>query len=400
MECLDYFNSYNCKSTAIITAERARVFWMDRERRLAMVAIVAVAGAAIATYIATPSQTTLPIPEPGSGGNAGNNTGTGIRVLAQQLEVPWAVDVAADGRVFFTERAGRIRIIDAGGTLLQEPAAHINVEQREESGLLGLALHPDFAQNHLLYIYHTYSNGTSILNKVLMLREESNKIVESTVIIDGIPGSDRNDGGRIRFGPDGKLYVATGDARQPDLAQNARSLAGKILRINPDGSIPDDNPIAGSPVYSYGHRNIQGLAWHPVTGQLYASEHGQEGNDEINLIVPGGNYGWPVEDCNAEQFERPVVCFNPALAPAGMAFAKSDRLGYQNDIVLATLKAQHLRLVELDSGTESNVLTGFGRIRDVVEGPDGSLYITTSNRDGRAIPSAEDDKILRVTAQQ
>lgn len=371
---------------------------MDKQHRLTVVAIAVVVGAAVATYLATPSQTTVPIPLPVPGGNV-SNTGAGVRVLAENLEVPWAVDIAPDGRLFFTERAGRIRIIDSDGKLLEEPAAYINVEQRGESGLLGLVLHPDFEKNHILYIYHTYSNGSNVLNKVMMLKEKDNKIVESSVVIDGIPAADRDDGGRIRFGPDGKLYISTGDARQPDLAQNARSLAGKILRLNPDGSIPDDNPNPDSPVYSYGHRNIQGLAWDPSTGDLYASEHGPEGYDEINLIRAGGNYGWPVETCEAEQFEKPVVCFNPAVAPAGMAFVASDRLGYKGDIILATLRAQQLRLVDVDGGTESNVLTGFGRIRDVVEAPDGSLYVTTSNRDGRAIASAGDDKILRIIGQ-
>ena len=369
---------------------------MDKERRLVVVAIVAVIVAAVATFLVTPSQTTLPLPEPSSGTGGQNSTGSGVQVLAENLEVPWAIDIAPDGRIFFTERAGTIRVIDSEGRLVPEPLIHINVEQMGESGLLGLAIHPEFEENHLLYVYHTYSNGSAVLNKVLMLTERDNKIIESKVVIDGIPAADRHDGGRIKFGPDGKLYVATGDAKQPELAQNARSLAGKILRINPDGSIPDDNPIKDSPVYSYGHRNIQGLAWHPSTKELYASEHGEQGNDEINLIKPGANYGWPVEECNAVQFEKPVVCFNPAIAPAGMTFATSDRLGYQNDALVATLKAQHLRLVDLETGVETNVLTGYGRIRDVIEAQDGSLYIATSNRDGRAIPGAGDDKILRV----
>jgi glucose/arabinose dehydrogenase len=369
---------------------------MDRERRLVMAAVAAVVAAAAATFFFTPSQTTLQIPEPGRSG--GNGTSPGVHVLAENLEVPWAIDVAEDGRVFFTERPGTIRVIE-NGALLQDPVAFINVEQNGESGLLGLALHPDFAENHLLYIYHTYSNGSAVLNKVVMLTERDNQIIESQVVIDGIPAADRNDGGRIRFGPDGMLYIATGDARQQELAQNGGSLAGKILRLNPDGTIPEDNPFEGSPVYSYGHRNVQGLAWHPVTGDLYASEHGAEGNDEINLIRPGANYGWPIEVCDAERFEEPIVCFSPAIAPAGMAFAASDRLGYQDDILLAALKAQHLRLIELESGTETNVLTGFGRIRDVVEAPDGSLYLLTSNRDGRAIPDQSDDKILRITGE-
>jgi glucose/arabinose dehydrogenase len=320
-------------------------------------------------------------------------------VLAENLEVPWAIDLAEDGRLFFTERPGRIRVIE-NGTLLEDPAAFINVEQRGESGLLGLALHPDFTENHLIYIYHTYANGSNVFNKVVALTERDNKIIESRTIIDGIPAADRNDGGRIKFGPDSKLYIATGDARQPDLAQNANSLAGKILRLNPDGTIPEDNPFEGSPVYSYGHRNIQGLAWHPATGGLYASEHGEEGNDEINLIRPGANYGWPIEECKAERFERPVVCFDPAVAPAGITIAGSDSLRYQNDILLAALKAQQLRLVDLESGSGRNVLTGHGRIRDVIEGPDGSLYVTTSNRDGRAIAEQGDDKILKLINPQ
>lgn len=367
---------------------------MEKERRLIVVAIAAVVVAAAATAVFAPSQTTLPIPEPGQ---SGNSTRQGVQVLAENLEVPWAIDIAEDGRIFFTERPGRIRVIE-NGTLL-EPAAFINVEQNGESGLLGLALHPNFTENHLLYIYHTYSNGSNVLNQVLMLTESDNQIVESKVIIDGIPAADRNDGGRIEFGPDGKLYIATGDARQPDLAQNAGSLAGKILRLNPDGTIPEDNPFEGSPVYSYGHRNIQGLAWHPVTGELYASEHGAEGNDEVNVIRPGANYGWPIEDCEAGRFEEPIMCFSPAVAPAGIAIPASDALGYQNDVLLATLKAQHLRLIGQD-GVESNVLTGFGRIRDVAEGPDGSLYVATSNRDGRAIPDQSDDKILRIISPQ
>jgi len=366
---------------------------MEWERRLVVVAVAAVVAAGVATAIYAPSQTTLPIPAPGQGGNG---TRSGVHVLAENLEVPWAIDIADDGRIFFTERPGRIRIIE-NGTLL--PPAYINVEQKGESGLLGLALHPDFAENHLLYVYHTYSNGSSVFNKVIVLTERDNKFVESRIIIDGIPAANGNDGGRIKFGPDAKLYIATGDAGQRDLAQNAGSLAGKILRLNPDGTVPEDNPFAGSPVYSYGHRNIQGLAWHPVTGELYASEHGAEGNDEINIIKPGANYGWPIEDCNAERFERPIVCFDIAIAPAGIAIPVTDTLGYQNDILIATLKAQHLRLIDQNE-VESNVLTGFGRIRDVIEGPDGSLYVMTSNRDGRALPEQGDDKILKVTSPQ
>jgi glucose/arabinose dehydrogenase len=189
---------------------------MDKERRLAILAIAAVTFAAVATAFFTPSQTTLPIPEPGQS-DSNNNTRSGVQVLAQNLDVPWAIDIAQDGRLFFTERTGRIMVVDKNGSLHSDPVAFINVMQSGESGLLGLALHPNFTENHLLYVYHTYSNNSSVLNKVIMLTEDDNKIVESKVIIDNIPAADRNDGGRIKFGPDGKLYIATGDARQPKM---------------------------------------------------------------------------------------------------------------------------------------------------------------------------------------
>ncbi|HEX6562171.1 MAG TPA: PQQ-dependent sugar dehydrogenase [Nitrososphaera sp.] len=367
---------------------------MERDRKLTLVAAVAIIIASVATIFFTPSSTTIPIPEPSSGKNS-TGISSGIKVVAENLDVPWAIDVAQDGRLFFTERTGAIRVVAANGTLLSDPAAYINVAQQGEAGLLGLALHPNFAQNHLLYIYQTYTNGTAVFNKVMMLTEKDNKIVDSKVVLDKIPASDRNDGGRIRFGPDGKLYIATGDVKQPQLAQNAGSLAGKILRINPDGSIPEDNPFSGSPVYSYGHRNVQGLAW-DAKGNMYAAEHGESGNDEINLIKPGENYGWPVEECDAKRFEKPVACFNPAIAPSGMAIAHSDKLGYKGDLLVASLKAMQLRKVDLSNNTTTNILTSYGRIRDVVEAPDGTLYVLTSNRDGRAIPNPGDDKILHI----
>lgn len=364
---------------------------MDKERRLAIVAAAAVVVAAVATYFFTPSgTTTIPLPEPGRNNGTGSNSG--VKVIASNLEVPWAADISQDGRIFFTERPGRIRIIENG--MLLDPI-FINVAQQGESGLLGLALHPDFAKNHLLYIYQTYSNSTAVFNKVVMLTESNNKITDSKVILDRIPAADRNDGGRIKFGPDGKLYVATGDVKQPQLAQNAGSLAGKILRINPDGTIPGDNPFPGSPVYSFGHRNIQGLAW-DKEGRMYASEHGESGNDEINLIKAGENYGWPIEECDAKRFEKPVFCFSPAIAPAGIAIPSSDLLGYKGHILVAALKATQLRDINLATGDSNNILTGYGRIRDVVEAPDGSLYVLTSNRDGRAISEQGDDRILHV----
>ncbi len=368
---------------------------MEKERRLALVAAAAVIIATMFTLVYTPGGTTIPLPEPNAGGGNGTTIASGIEVIAEDLEAPWAIDVADDGRIFFTTRAGMIRIIDDG--ILLDPI-FINVEQQNEAGLMGLALHPEFTSNHKLYVYHTYSNGTAVFNKVVAFTEQDNRLVDSSTIIDGIPAADRNDGGRIKFGPDRKLYITTGDIKQPDLAQNAGSLAGKILRVNDDGTIPDDNPFPGSPIYSLGHRNVQGLAWHPDTGEMYASEHGETGNDEINLIKAGENYGWPVEECDGTLFEGPVRCFSPAIAPGGIAIPSTDELGYRGDILIASLRGTHVRQLDLQTGESNNILTGFGRIRDVIEAPDGSLYVLTSNTDGRAVPGAGDDKILRITS--
>ena len=365
------------------------------ERRLVIVAVAAVVVAGAATLIYSPSQTSIPLPPPTR--SSGNAT-SGVQLIAKNLEVPWAIDQAPDGRLFLTERIGKIRITEPDGTLLSDPAAYINAAQNGEAGLLGLALDPNFSANHRLYIYHTYTNGTTVFNKVLALTEKDNKIVDSKVILDGIPASSVDDGGRIKFGPDGKLYVGTGDAGRPDLAQNAKSLAGKILRINSDGSIPSDNPFVGSPVYSYGHRNVQGLAWDPLTKQMYEAEPGETGNDEINLIKAGANYGWPIEQCDATRFEKPILCFNPGIEPGGITIAASHRLGYNGTLLMASLRGEELRQINLSNGEQNTILTGFGRIRDVIEASDGSIYVLTSNKDGNAIPSADDDKILRLTS--
>ena len=361
-----------------------------------IIAVLLVIAAGAAIIFVTPFDTTVPLPEPTSFKNNNNDTNKGILVVAQNLEVPWSIDIAKDGRIFFTERDGRIRIIDSQGKLINEPAANIRVEQTGEGGLLGLALHPNFTNNHLLYIYHTYANKSKLYNKVLLLTEKKNRIIESKVIIDSIPAAPFHDGGRIKFGPDGKLYISTGDAAIPDLAQNLKSLAGKILRLNSDGTIPNDNPFPGSPVYSYGHRNIQGLAWHPKTKELYATEHGPSGNDEINIIKAGLNYGWPIEECKGSKFEASQFCFNPGIAPSGATIPTSNKLGYQNDLIFATLRGSHLRLIDLQAKTQANILVGYGRLRDVIEAPDGSLYVLVNNKDGRGISQANDDKILRI----
>lgn len=353
----------------------------------------------IVTMKFSPSETLVPLPAPVSNLSDLTNT-SGVEIIAEGLQAPRSIDISKEGRIFISEKRGSIRVVD-NGTLLTEPVGDIKAENIGDAGLLGLTLHPNFTQNHLFYVYYTYSNSTGLFNKVLMLKESNNRIIDSKTILDGIPGNDYRDGGRIKFGLDGKLYVSTGDASIPELSQDLNSLAGKILRINEDGTIPKDNPFSNSAVYAYGFRNAQGLAWAPNKGALYSSDQGGTGNDEINLISPGKNYGWPHEECNSSgddnRYTPPLVCFNPSLEPSGIAFAFSNKLGYQNHLIVATLKGSHLRDIDFDSGSQNTILVGYGRIIDLVESEDGSIYVLTSNTDGRALPQQGDDKILRLT---
>lgn len=330
-----------------------------------------------------------------------------IEIIASGLEVPWSIDFSMDGRIFLTERVGRIRVIE-DGKLVPRPVAEIRVARVGEGGLLGLALHPDFQTNHYIYVYYTYRDSSGkLLNRVVRYVERLGEAVEERIILDGIPAAAIHDGGRIKFGPDGKLYVTTGDAGEPSLAQDLGSLAGKILRLNPDGSFPPDNPRPNSPVLSYGHRNPQGLAWHPITRMLYSTEHGPTANDEVNLILKGGNYGWPVVLGKARepQYIDPIINYDITEAPSGATFYQGVFKDWRNSLFFASLRGQHVRRIvfaapEYRSAVSDEVfLAEFGRMRDVVVGPDGFVYLATSNRDGRGSPSGDDDKILRVGLQ-
>jgi glucose/arabinose dehydrogenase len=363
-----------------------------------VIPIVAVVVLSVVTFMRSPSDTTIPIPQPIFNSSMNNtNSDKGIAVVAEKLQTPWSIVLSNDGRVFFTERIGTIRMLNANGTLAHDPVGYIRVDQVGEGGLLGIDLHPNFTSNHKIYIYHTYSNSSGIYNRVMLLVENENKIVDSQIILDGIPGGRFHDGGRLKFGPDNKLYISTGDAGFAELSQNKSSLAGKILRINDDGTIPIDNPFPGSAIYAYGFRNVQGLTWHPETRELYASDHGATGNDEINVVRAGSNYGWPYEECSNEgKYTAPVICFNPSIAPSGIAIPNSSKLGYSGDLLLATLKGSQLRSIDLYTGEQNNILVGYGRLRDVVEGYNGSLFVLTSNTDGRGLIQENDDKILRI----
>jgi glucose/arabinose dehydrogenase len=328
-----------------------------------------------------------------------------VAPYARGLEVPWAIAFAPDGRAFVTERPGRIRLL-RDGRLDPNPVATLSVAHVGEGGLMGLALHPEFPRQPFVYVYYTYEQN-GLRNRVERLREQDGRLVRDRVILDDIPGARIHDGGRILFGPDGMLYVGTGDAAERALAQDRQSLAGKILRLTPDGGVPPDNPFPGSPVYSLGHRNVQGLAWHPRTRRLYASEHGPSGelgraHDEVNLIRPGANYGWPEVLCGTPRpgFVDALACSgDETWAPAGATFVTQG--AWRGRLLVANLRGSHLRVFILnEDGTgverQERMLEGFGRLRDVVAGPDGALYVLTSNRDGRGRPAADDDRILRV----
>ena len=340
----------------------------------------------------------------------------GVEVVATDLATIWAIDFAPDGRIFLTERGGRVRTI-RDGRLDPEPWLSLEVVEVAESGLLGLALDPDFARNGYVYVAYTYATADGgMQNRLVRLREDptTGRGELDRVLLDDVRASRVHDGGRVKFGPDGTLYWTMGDAGNQPVAQDLDSWNGKILRINADGSIPGDNPFPGSPVYSYGHRNPQGLAWQPGTGRPYAIEHGPSGQqsccDEVNYVQPGMNYGWPqvFGEQTATGTLPPIVQSGPSRettwAPGGAAFVTSGP--WTGSLVFVGLRGESLYRVTLDPG-EPTAVTGFeqlfqgqyGRLRDVVEGPDGALYVATSNRDGRGSPRATDDRLLRIVVR-
>jgi len=334
--------------------------------------------------------------------------GVKVEIVADNLDIPWAIDWAPDGTIFFTERNGNLKVIK-DGIVLENPILTLDVGG-VEGGLLGITLDPNFSENHYVYLYYTYNEFLSTQNKLVRYIESNLTLSEDKILLDEIPGGAFHDGGRIKFGPDEKLYVTTGEIGDANLAQDLNSLAGKILRINSDGTIPQDNPFPNSPIFSYGHRNPQGLDWDD-SKNLVATEHGPSGwkgvaHDEINLITPGGNYGWP-EIVGSETKDG---LFTPILnsgdetwAPSGAEFYYGTKFPqWTGKYLVATLRGNHLHVVDFDLKSnkvlsqEKLFLGEFGRLRDIATGPDGYLYIVTSNKDGRGSPDINDDKILRI----
>jgi glucose/arabinose dehydrogenase len=336
-----------------------------------------------------------------------------VETVIGNLEVPWSIVWTPDGRMLVTERPGRVRVYQNGKLAAQPLFTVPDVAPSGEGGLMSLALHPQFASNHLLYLSYVY-RGDNEYVRVVRYRETPTGFVDRKVIIEAIPAAQYHAGCRLRFGPDGKLYITTGDATRRDLAQKLDSLAGKILRVNDDGSVPTDNPFVGQQgarpeIWSYGHRNPQGLDFQPGTNLMFETEHGPSGfdgpggGDEFNLVEKGKNYGWPVIHHTQTQagMESPLLEYTPACAPgSGMFYRGSAFPEFQGNFFFGCLRGTRIIRVTLDGRrvvTQENLLEGkYGRIRDVAEGPDGYIYFSTSNRDDRGSPASDDDRVIRL----
>ncbi len=372
-----------------------------------IVFILLVLGYAAYLYLSQQNDPAAILPRVQNGGNqsisATPENLPRIAIFAEGLDTPWAIAFLPGGDVLVTERPGQVRFISSSGVLQETPALDVsNVKETSEGGLHGIALHPAFSTNNFIYLYYTYGgSGGNTLNRVSRYTFDDNTLSNEEILIDAIPGSSNHDGGRIAFGPDGFLYITTGDAQEPSLAQNTGSLAGKILRVTDTGDAAPGNPF-GNRVYSYGHRNPQGITWDD-TGQLWAAEHGpsgfETGNDELNKIEKGGNFGWP--EVRGKQTRDGMIApvvesgTSETWAPAGLAFNNGS-------LFFAGLRGQTLYEVKLSDPTNviKHLVGEYGRLRAVVNGPEGLLYISTSNRDGRGRPDRGDDKILRINPEK
>jgi glucose/arabinose dehydrogenase len=322
--------------------------------------------------------------------------GPRVETIVTGLDTPWEIAFLPDGRALVTERPGRVRLLSRAGELRREPVAEIEVAEIGEGGLLGLAVDPRFRSNRFVYLYRTTRDQIEILR----YRLEDEELVDETKILDGIDVGPIHDSGRLRFGPDERLYINTGDAGNPRLAQDPRSLNGKTLRMEPEAYRGEGGRAE---IFSLGHRNGQGLDWQPGTGRLFETEHGPVGFDEVNILEQGDNYGWP-EAVGSEQegsrFHAPITIYPDSIAPSGASFVTMPGSDWTGDFVLSALIGEQLRRLKLDGArvTENEpLLKGrYGRLRTVREGPDGALYVLTSNRDGRGEPTEQDDRILRI----
>ncbi|WP_234978385.1 PQQ-dependent sugar dehydrogenase [Bacillus tuaregi] len=319
---------------------------------------------------------------------------TEFEIIADHLEIPWSINKLGEA-FYLTERTGSIVTVEGNKKLRQKVELKKKLSTAAEAGLLGFVLAPDFTESHLAYAYYTYENSSGQFNRIVTLQLKNNSWKEENLLIDKIPSGPVHHGGRLKIGPDGKLYATAGDAAEPSIAQDTKALGGKILRLNLDGSVPKDNPFPNSYVYSYGHRNPQGMTW-STDGTLYASEHGNSANDEINRIEAGKNYGWPL----IEGFEEKQGMVTPIFtsgdsrtwAPSGMDY-------FEDKLYTAALRGAAVLEFNIQTGQIQEVVTGLGRIRDVlIDG--NSLYFVSNNTDGRGDPDEHDDKLFRISLKE
>jgi glucose/arabinose dehydrogenase len=332
------------------------------------------------------------------------------------LEVPWGIVFLENGDLLVSERPGRIRLVQ-NGELQPNPVATVRVTASGEGGLLDIEAHPDFANNRLFYVYYTADRNGSPVNLVerWQLSEDNQTATPDRIIIDSIPVARFHNGGRLEFGPDNMLYIGTGDASAPDIAQDPNSLGGKILRVTPDGDVPSDNPFGNNPVFITGLRNTQGFDWFNES-TLWVTDHGpsgelggRRGQDKVIVATAGDNLGWPIlQGCDTEDgLLAPALIWQEAVPPGGAAIYTGNAIPeWQGDLIIGTLGSEHLHRVAFDPEAPYRVQThevyfagtdSLGRIREVVMSPDGELYITTSNCDGRGICPPDGDKIVRIT---
>lgn len=342
-----------------------------------------------------------------------------VQSIASGLVVPWGIVFPSPTRVYVTERPGRVRLIE-NGKLRPEPYARISkVTHTGEGGLMGIALHPQYPGIRKVYLMYSYSSGGRTYNRVSVFDDTGKTLTDEKTLIQGIRGARYHNGGAIRFGPDGMLYIGTGDGGDPRTAQDIKTLGGKILRLTPGGRPAPDNPFTGSPVYAYGFRNVQGLAWNPDNNDLWATNHGPSGEygleamDSIFRVRKGGNYGWPrsLGVTNVKGALPPILWFpQRSVPPAQTVFYRTKKIPQlDGNLLFATLKDEALYRVVLSgprqvSRIERWFSTGshrgrFGRLRVLAEGPNGALYLGTSNRDGRGTVRPNDDHIYRITAR-
>ena len=343
-----------------------------------------------------------------------------VETVAENVEIVWSIVFAPDGRVFFAERPGRVRLIE-NGKLRAAPFFTVpDISLSDEGGLMGMTLHPKFAENRFVYLAYVYSDERKQQNvRVVRYRETGETLTEPKTIIEAIPASKYHAGTRLKFGADGKLYITTGDATKQKRAQNLNSINGKTLRLNDDGSVPSDNPFVGQKdvrpeIWSYGHRNAQGMDFHPVTGLMFQTEHGpsfidgvslfkRSGGDEVNIVEGGKNYGWDQISHKMKKagMETPIIEFSPAVAPASGMFYRGNLFpDFKNNFFFGALKGEAIIRLVLDGrrvdAREELFKKEYGRIREIAEAPDGSIWFSTSNRDGRGDAAKNDDRILRI----